>query len=934
MPVTYTSVDNKDVDKDKKDVEIKPGTSQVARDIASFWKEQRGTVDQSNKQWMNDAKDIILRFRDERGTTANKDQTMRRFNALWANYKILFPAILSNCPVPVVERKFLDRDPKARLSAQILERSSRNEIETNDLYPSLRKAVADYLLVGRGVAWVRYEPEEGEGESIPATYQDSMEDNLGDAIFDDREGEIPKPIPKNNKEKTEKLADTETQLLNESAPVDYIDYRDFRMYPSNARTWQEVQAIEKKVLLSKRQCIDRFGEDIGKNMHADRTYETKDNSGPLSEAQSAYRDINQRNIIVYETWNKIDRRIYWTSTGYEGLCDVKDDFLNLKDFWPVPEPLSATMTNDSMIPVPDFKEYQDQAIQLDELTQRIAYLTKACKVAGAYAAEDGTLSRLLDEAFENELVAVEDWQGLVDKGGIEGMIYFLPIEKIQEVIRTLTEVRSQVMQDMDLITGISDVVRGTTDSRETLGGIRLKNNNAGTRLADRQRDVARFAKDTVAIVAEIMAKHYDDEALIDKSGVMFLDEMQPETVMAELKQGKTKKQQLRPQPQKPITPGPMGGIPGAPPQAQAAPPQPGIPPPPPGGMPPQNTPVGAPKPQQMGQGLMPPGMGQPQGQPQQPAVPPELQEQLEELMMEDEAHKIIDEKLKGALELLREDVRFFYRIDIETDSTVFADAEQEKVNATEFLTAVTQFMEKASVIIQTMPQAMPLMGRMLQWGVRKFRVGRDLESAIDAFIMSMEAMVKDLENNPKPNPEEMKTQADIAMKQQEMEHQKQLQMMEQQSQQANDQRDVMKAHMEDQRQQELNQMEMQMAQQKAQLEREKMELEKQLMLMKHNLEKEKMQMESQHQAQIMQMEQQHQTQTMQLKTQEAQTQHSIQMDAARQQQELQNTKHQQGLEMQTAKHKQGLEAGEQKHKMMKEQAAIKAKQPKAKKKAA
>lgn len=923
MPVVAESISQKEFSKSASS-EIKPGVSQTARDIASFWKEQRGQVDKGYKDWLNQSKEIIQRFRDERGTTINKDQLIRRFNALWANYKILFPAILSNCPQPVVERKFLDRDPKARLSAQILERASRNEIETNDLYPSLKRSIADYLLVGRGVLWVRYEPEEGEGESIPATYQDSMEDNLGDAIFDDQESEVPKQIPRAKNKETQKLNDTEHQLLNENTPVDYIDYRDFRVYPANARNWPEVQAIEKKVLLSKRQCIDRFGEEIGSAMHADRVYEHQDNSGPISEAQQTYRDINQRNIIVYETWNKIDRRIYWTSTGYEGLCDVKDDFLRLKDFFPVPEPIYATKTNDNMIPVPDFKEYQDQAIQLDELTQRIAFLTKACKVAGAYAAEDGVLSRLLDEAFENELIAVEDWAGLVEKGGIEGMIYFLPIDKIQEVIRTLTEVRQQVMQDMDLITGISDVIRGTTDSRETLGGIRLKNNNAGTRLADRQRDVANFAKDTIAIVAEIMAKHYDNETLIDKSGVMFLDEMQPETVIAELKQGKTAKQQLRPPQQKPISPAPMGGA-GAPIQAQGQPQQPPMP----MGQPPQNMPVQPPKPPQapgqglgMGMGLMPPGMGNAP----QPQQSPEIMEQLQELLLEDEAHKIIQEKLEGALDLLREDVRFFYRIDIETDSTIFADADQEKINATEFLTAVTQFMEKASVIIQTMPQAMPLMGRMLQWGVRKFRVGRDLESSIDAFINSMEAMVKDLENNPKPNPEEMKTQADLAMKQQEMAHQQQLQQMEQQAQQANDQRDVMKAQMEDQRQQELNKMEMAMAQQKAQLEREKMELEKQLMLLKHKLETQKMHMEAQHQERSMQMESAHQQQTMQLKTQEAQTQHQIAMQSAQQQAEMQNTKHKQGLEAQQQKHKLGLEANDQKHKMAKEQAAMKTKQ--------
>jgi hypothetical protein len=164
-----------------------------------------------------------------------------------------------------------------------------------------------------------------------------------------------------------------------------------------------------------------------------------------------FQDINERSITVYEIWNKVDRRVYWVSPGYEYLCDVKDDPLELENFFPCPKPLFSTHTNDSLIPVPDFIEWQDQAMQVDELTQRINLLSKACKVAGTYDASNGALKRLLDESSENILIPVDQWAVYAEKGGVEGSISFFPLKEIQEVLRTLQEVRAQCMQDLDVV---------------------------------------------------------------------------------------------------------------------------------------------------------------------------------------------------------------------------------------------------------------------------------------------------------------------------------------------------------------------------------------------------------------------------------------------------------------------------------------------------
>ena len=50
------------------------------------------------------------------------------------------------------------------------------------------------------------------------------------------------------------------------------------------------------------------------------------------------------------------------------LIDERDDPLGVEGFFPCPKPLYATTTSDTLVPVPDFVLYQDQAMELDILS--------------------------------------------------------------------------------------------------------------------------------------------------------------------------------------------------------------------------------------------------------------------------------------------------------------------------------------------------------------------------------------------------------------------------------------------------------------------------------------------------------------------------------------------------------------------------------------
>ena len=131
-----------------------------------------------------------------------------------------------------------------------------------------------------------------------------------------------------------------------------------------------------------------------------------------------------------------------------------------------------------------------------------------------------------------------------------------------------------------------------------------------------------------------------------------------------------------------------------------------------------------------------------------PPIPPEVQKM---------------QMVAQAIAMLRNDKMRGFRIDIETDSTIQPDAQQEKQARTEFVTAMAGFMQQAINGAITFPPVLGLAGKTLQWAARGFRVGRDLESAIDEFLSAaskFQGAPPDPNQNAKNQTDQIKLQAD------------------------------------------------------------------------------------------------------------------------------------------------------------------------------
>lgn len=106
------------------------------------------------------------------------------------------------------------------------------------------------------------------------------------------------------------------------------------------------------------------------------------------------------------------------------------------------------------------------------------------------------------------------------------------------------------------------------------------------------------------------------------------------------------------------------------------------------------------------------------------------------------------EHLQAALQLLKNEKARMYRIEVASSSMVELDEVDERQRRTEFMEAVSNFMNAAKNVSSLHPAMMPVALEMLKFTVRGFGVGRSLESSIEDAIMTIEEEMK----NPKPPP--------------------------------------------------------------------------------------------------------------------------------------------------------------------------------------
>jgi hypothetical protein len=268
------------------------------------------------------------------------------------------------------------------------------------------------------------------------------------------------------------------------------------------------------------------------------------------------------------------------------------------------------------------------------------------------------VQKILEDGTENKLIPVDNWAVFGEKGGLKGVVDYFPVEEVMVVLSALYQAREAVKQALYEISGISDIVRGATKASETATAQKIKGQFATLRIDAMQAVAARFSRDIIGIMTEIIAEHFSMDTIKRISGVPLLTEQEKQQAM----------------------------------------------------------------------------MAAQQGQP----LPANIKRMLKDPTWE-EVEKII-----------RDDMARCFAIDVETDSTIKIDQENDKKMRSEFLGAVSNFLQQAAQIQD--PSLKPLLGELLLFGTKGFKIGRDLETAFVTMIDEAKEQAAQPPAPPPPDP--------------------------------------------------------------------------------------------------------------------------------------------------------------------------------------
>lgn len=467
-----------------------------------YWQEQLAKSEKRLESFHASGEIIIDKYRIEKtdGSAHSLKTGADKYNILYSSTETIRPSLYAQTPKPVAELRHKDRaNPIAQGAVAVLESCVNYALGEVDFDDTMENVILDYALPGWGIAWVRYLP----------TFKTAMGET-GQPALDDKQ----QPI----------------QVIDfEALGFDYIHWKDFRC--GLGRYWKEVPWVAKRVYFDKQMAIDNFGKDIADRLQ----YSTQDTS-----TRNGRPEVAGGQVEIWEIWDKRTRKAYWYCETYpDDLLRTLDDPLRLKGFFPCPKPLRAISTPRSMTPRPFYAQYQSQAEEMDNLTARIRHLTNALQVRGVFDGSMTQLAGLLSPTGGNKMIPVENWQQFVQGGGIVGVVQWVPIKDVAAVLMQLLQAREVCKAEIYEITGFSDIVRGVSKASETLGAQQIKTDWAGSRLKVMQREVQRFCRDAIRLMAEVISEHFTPESIAEYSGFdinAFPDEASKQQALATFKQ--------------------------------------------------------------------------------------------------------------------------------------------------------------------------------------------------------------------------------------------------------------------------------------------------------------------------------------------------------------------------------------------------------------
>jgi hypothetical protein len=628
----------------KKDLALSGGNA----GLVEIWTKELENANNYEQKWRDEADKYFKIYKDE----FNNDGTdSKRYNVFWANTQTLRPLVFSKLPKPNITQRFLDEDEVAKIASEMMERVVDLYLNDADAEDVIGKCRDDYLVGGRGVARVCYDPEE---------------------VIEMEDG-------------TEEFDPTDKKCR-----IEYWPWEDFRM--STEKEWTKVRWVAFRHYKTRKELV----EDFGAKVKAVALNKTRLDSLDKPNESELFKMAE-----VWEIWDKEAEEVIFATLGGDGvLLSREEDPYKLRAFFPMPAPLGCKSDPCSLLPIPLYRYYKSQAEELNQVDARIKSLIQQCKATGIYnsVAEGSDIEAL----FNGEDGTFTPLKGTGGLQKASDMVLFKPLNEIILTIRELQQHKIEIINAIRDITGISDIVRGVSMASETATAQQLKGNFAISRIQPLQKEIEFWSRDLIRMLIEMTVENYSIQELVEMTGLKIVD---INTIAA---QARDRLKVLMMEAQRQIDP------------------------------------------------------NDPQAQEKMDMLKQQAEKGFKETMKEPlevlKGYAATPEQLQEIESLIKNDKMRTFAIDVETDSTIRVDQQQEKQDRVEYITAISNFTSAFFPLVQAQIITPEAFQQFLMFVSKPFKVGRNVEEALST---------KDQQPEEKqPSAEEMLAQAQIQLEQQ------------------------------------------------------------------------------------------------------------------------------------------------------------------------
>lgn len=470
-------------------------------DFVRQWLDAIQISEEEEKPWRETAERACVTYRSGVPAVATTDTNLNTFNLFHANVETLVPALYNSTPIPDVRRRFNDPDPVAKEVSELFERSISYQIDAYDFDHTMLASIRDMAITSRGLSRIRYEPD----------------------------------------------FDSEGLVEYEQATCDYVSWKSFRRGPG--KTWRDVPWIAFELYLSYSE-VEKLLEDEPKRAEILNGMRFSYSAEPKKTPEQQGENLSKlaARARVWEVWDKDNRKVHFISPDYTARrLTTLDDPLKLTDFFPIPRPMAAIQAPDSLVPITLLQVYESLLEELNIVQRRIMKLTGQLRARGWYAGLNDTDIQTAASADDGELTPLTGAEAMITNGvGIDKAITYWPLETIAKALESLVQQRELIKQTIYEVTGLSDIVRGATDARETATAQEIKSQWGSLRIQRMQAEVARFARDLFRLKAEIMARKFNFDTVLKMASLSY--------PTAEEKQQAQQHIQMMQQAQQPVDP--------------------------------------------------------------------------------------------------------------------------------------------------------------------------------------------------------------------------------------------------------------------------------------------------------------------------------------------------------------------------------------------